>query len=111
MKSRAKGLVFGGFEEGDLAFDPTYKFDNGTTIYDTSEKARCVIIDAMKRDLIREEIYERKATSANAEDPAESVQEPLKFRQKSKFVRPPSGALLIDMNGENWTVTGTVPFI
>jgi hypothetical protein len=35
-----KGLSFVNFEEGALAFDPTYKYDNGTTAYDTSEKAR-----------------------------------------------------------------------
>ncbi|KAI8918694.1 SacI homology domain-containing protein [Entophlyctis helioformis] len=34
------GQVFEGFTEGRLTFDPTYKYDNGTTEYDTSEKAR-----------------------------------------------------------------------
>ena len=32
--------VFIGYDEGPLRFAPTYKYDNGTNIYDTSEKAR-----------------------------------------------------------------------
>ena len=28
------------FNEGDLKFDPTYKYDNGSKTYDSSEKAR-----------------------------------------------------------------------
>eukprot|EP00037_Helgoeca_nana_P029701 m.358517 g.358517 ORF g.358517 m.358517 type:complete len:659 (-) comp28031_c0_seq2:263-2239(-) len=32
--------VFHGFQEGELAFKPTYKFDRGTNTYDTSEKRR-----------------------------------------------------------------------
>lgn len=32
--------VFAGFEEGPLVFRPTYKYDNGTDVYDTSEKQR-----------------------------------------------------------------------
>ncbi|KAL1916229.1 uncharacterized protein VTP21DRAFT_5846 [Calcarisporiella thermophila] len=34
------GQVFQGFEEGTITFDPTYKYDNGTHHYDTSEKQR-----------------------------------------------------------------------
>jgi hypothetical protein len=34
------GIVFRGFSEGPLNFPPTYKFDTGTDIYDTSEKRR-----------------------------------------------------------------------
>ena len=34
------GLVFPGFEEGRLGFDPTYKFDVGTDNYDSSKKQR-----------------------------------------------------------------------
>ena len=37
---RKAGRVFGGFEEGKLAFMPTYKFDPGSDEYDTSAKAR-----------------------------------------------------------------------
>ncbi|KWU42743.1 DNase I-like protein [Rhodotorula sp. JG-1b] len=33
-------LVFEGFEEGELDFPPTFKFDAGTDDYDTSEKQR-----------------------------------------------------------------------
>ncbi|KAL8583253.1 hypothetical protein ACOMHN_043088 [Nucella lapillus] len=32
--------VFRGFDEGPLTFDPTYKFDPGTDVYDTSDKGR-----------------------------------------------------------------------
>merc|ERR1719329_1717242 len=32
--------AFLGFEEGELTFPPTYKFDSGSDTYDTSSKAR-----------------------------------------------------------------------
>jgi hypothetical protein len=35
-----QGLAFQGFQEGELLFDPTYKYDNGTNTYDSSEKER-----------------------------------------------------------------------
>ncbi|XP_022656390.1 inositol polyphosphate 5-phosphatase OCRL-1-like isoform X1 [Varroa destructor] len=35
-----KGFIFVGFEEGALNFRPTYKYDVGTSRWDTSEKAR-----------------------------------------------------------------------
>ncbi|KAK9467086.1 SacI homology domain-containing protein [Lipomyces arxii] len=34
------GQVFPFFEEAPITFNPTYKYDNGTDIYDTSDKAR-----------------------------------------------------------------------
>jgi hypothetical protein len=34
------GRVFNGYQEGVITFLPTYKYDNGTDIYDTSEKQR-----------------------------------------------------------------------
>ncbi|BGP44054.1 hypothetical protein JCM10449v2_008111 [Rhodotorula kratochvilovae] len=34
------GLAFQGFEEAPITFPPTFKFDNGTQDYDTSEKQR-----------------------------------------------------------------------
>lgn len=34
------GFVFKGFTEGAVTFPPTYKYDPGTNIYDTSEKNR-----------------------------------------------------------------------
>ncbi|EDO16233.1 hypothetical protein Kpol_505p10 [Vanderwaltozyma polyspora DSM 70294] len=34
------GIIFEGFKEPPITFNPTYKYDNGTDIYDTSEKAR-----------------------------------------------------------------------
>ena len=38
--SMRQGFVFPGFQEGQLLFDPTYKYDNGTNTYDSSEKER-----------------------------------------------------------------------
>uniref|UniRef100_A0A1L8DVX8 Putative inositol-145-triphosphate 5-phosphatase synaptojanin inp51/inp52/inp53 family n=1 Tax=Nyssomyia neivai TaxID=330878 RepID=A0A1L8DVX8_9DIPT len=35
-----KGCVFGGFVEGPIVFQPTYKYDPGTNTWDSSEKAR-----------------------------------------------------------------------
>ena len=34
------GAAFVGYEEGPLLFRPTYRYDVGTDIYDTSEKMR-----------------------------------------------------------------------
>jgi hypothetical protein len=34
------GVAFVGYEEGPLLFRPTYRYDVGTDIYDTSEKMR-----------------------------------------------------------------------
>ena len=34
------GAAFAGYEEGPLLFRPTYRYDVGTDIYDTSEKMR-----------------------------------------------------------------------
>lgn len=37
---REEKLIFDDFQEGPIDFPPTYKFDNGTDRYDTSEKKR-----------------------------------------------------------------------
>ncbi|ORZ37538.1 Endonuclease/exonuclease/phosphatase [Catenaria anguillulae PL171] len=37
---RRAGKSFPGFAEGQITFPPTYKYDNGSNTYDTSEKAR-----------------------------------------------------------------------
>ncbi|CAH1230646.1 INPP5B [Branchiostoma lanceolatum] len=39
-EAQREGLAFSGFSEGTITFQPTYKFDKGTTVYDTSEKQR-----------------------------------------------------------------------
>jgi hypothetical protein len=38
--AKSQGLVFRDFEEGNIDFAPTYKYDSGTDRYDTSEKQR-----------------------------------------------------------------------
>nr|CAB3264549.1 inositol polyphosphate 5-phosphatase OCRL-1 [Phallusia mammillata] len=40
LVQRRVGSVFKGFEEGDLTFRPTYKYNPGTDQWDTSEKCR-----------------------------------------------------------------------
>jgi hypothetical protein len=40
QQERAAGRAFNGYHEGAITFAPTYKYDVGTDIYDTSEKAR-----------------------------------------------------------------------
>ena len=40
QQQMAAGVVFNGFTEGPLLFPPTYKFDKGSDVYDTSYKAR-----------------------------------------------------------------------
>lgn len=36
----SEGAIFHGFQEADIRFEPTYKFDTGTNTYDTSFKQR-----------------------------------------------------------------------
>ena len=38
---RRKGRVFRGFQEGDISFPPTYKYDKRSNQFDTSTKGRC----------------------------------------------------------------------
>lgn len=33
-------IVFAGYQEGPLIFRPTYKYDNNSEVYDSSEKQR-----------------------------------------------------------------------
>ncbi|ORX47966.1 hypothetical protein DM01DRAFT_1338802 [Hesseltinella vesiculosa] len=40
IREMAEGNVFQGYQEGQITFMPTYKYDNGTDVYDTSEKQR-----------------------------------------------------------------------
>lgn len=40
LKAMDAGEVFMGYDEGPIRFPPTYKYDNGTDSYDTSEKQR-----------------------------------------------------------------------
>ena len=36
----ASGYIFHGLTEASLGFNPTYKFDRGTDVYDSGEKKR-----------------------------------------------------------------------
>ncbi|KAI8067453.1 SacI homology domain-containing protein [Gongronella butleri] len=40
IREMKDGNVFQGYQEGQITFMPTYKYDNGTDVYDTSEKQR-----------------------------------------------------------------------
>lgn len=40
QRSHNAGTIFGGFREGNVTFRPTYKYDVGTDVYDSSEKQR-----------------------------------------------------------------------
>ncbi|KAK9129969.1 hypothetical protein Sjap_010456 [Stephania japonica] len=40
LQEAERGQIFSGFSEGNLEFKPTYKYDVGTSIYDTSHKVR-----------------------------------------------------------------------
>ncbi|SAM08738.1 hypothetical protein [Absidia glauca] len=40
IREMNQGNVFQGYEEGLITFMPTYKYDNGTDVYDSSEKQR-----------------------------------------------------------------------
>jgi len=40
LLAKRDGLIFRGYEEGEIGFAPTYKYNTGTDIYDTSEKQR-----------------------------------------------------------------------
>ncbi|CAO0793176.1 unnamed protein product [Mucor circinelloides] len=40
QREMRQGRVFNGYQEGYITFLPTYKYDNGTDVYDTSEKQR-----------------------------------------------------------------------
>lgn len=41
VRERMLGKVFRGFREGSIAFLPTFKYDKGSSKFDTSAKARC----------------------------------------------------------------------
>jgi inositol-1,4,5-trisphosphate 5-phosphatase len=40
LKELLQNTLFAGFQEGPLVFDPTYRYDIGTNVFDTSKKQR-----------------------------------------------------------------------
>ena len=58
--------MFQGYREGPIAFDPTFKFDPQSDVYDTSAKARVpawcdrilVKADALDKGLLGQRVYE-----------------------------------------------------
>lgn len=38
--AQRNGAAFSSFKEATITFQPTYKYDSGTSVYDTSEKQR-----------------------------------------------------------------------
>ena len=43
LNAKREGLIFRGFLEGALMFNPTYKFDTDSDTYDTSSKGKSTI--------------------------------------------------------------------
>ena len=60
---KMSGRVFMGFKEGRINFPPTYKYDPGTLIFDTSEKRRVpsytdrILWKGVKRDQVKQLCY------------------------------------------------------
>lgn len=62
-KQMANGESFPFFNEMEITFPPTYKFDNNTKVYDTSEKQRVPawtdrILSLSKGKILRQEVYD-----------------------------------------------------
>lgn len=62
-KQMASGETFPFFDEQEITFPPTYKFDNNTKTYDTSEKQRTPawtdrILSLSRNHILKQEIYD-----------------------------------------------------
>ncbi|WPK24192.1 hypothetical protein PUMCH_001457 [Australozyma saopauloensis] len=62
-KQMASGETFPFFDEKEITFAPTYKFDNNTKTYDTSEKQRTPawtdrILSLSRQNTLKQEIYD-----------------------------------------------------
>lgn len=65
-KQMAKGETFPFYDEMEINFAPTYKFDNNSKVYDTSEKQRIPawtdrILSMSKGKILKQEIYDSAA--------------------------------------------------
>lgn len=61
-KQMADGETFPFFDEMEITFPPTYKFDNNSTVYDTSEKQRIPawtdrVLSMSKGKLLKQDVY------------------------------------------------------
>ena len=81
------GSPFWGFGEGALRFAPTYKYDPGTNIYDTSEKARVpswtdrVLFRGGERLGVRAVYYDRAEIDVSDHKPVKCVLEVTRLPQ------------------------------
>lgn len=62
-KQMADGETFPFYDEMEITFAPTYKFDNNTTTYDTSEKQRIPawtdrVLSMSKGKILKQEVYD-----------------------------------------------------
>lgn len=62
-KQMANGETFPFYDEMEITFPPTYKFDNNTKVYDTSEKQRVPawtdrILSLSKNKILKQEVYD-----------------------------------------------------
>ncbi|CAG8520737.1 10374_t:CDS:10 [Paraglomus brasilianum] len=89
MQRRAK-LAFNEFEEGDVTFPPTYKYDIGKTVYDTSEKRRSpawtdrILWRSKQNDFIKQVYYtDHMDIIASDHKPVSAA-----FEMKVKIIHP-----------------------
>ncbi|CAG8602320.1 2030_t:CDS:10 [Paraglomus occultum] len=89
IQRRAK-LAFNEFEEGSITFPPTYKYDIGKTIYDTSEKRRSpawtdrILWRSKQNDFIKQIYYkDHMEIVASDHKPVSAA-----FEMKVKIIHP-----------------------
>ncbi|PPR04035.1 hypothetical protein CVT24_010610 [Panaeolus cyanescens] len=98
------GTVFAGYEEGPLLFRPTYRYDFGTDVYDTSEKMRIpawtdrILYRGNVLDLA---IYSRSELRGSDHKPVFAI-----FRVEVRIIDPVKKAALSRILMENVISTG-----